>query len=205
MVVPAAPVNPDLCSLDVASPFYSSDTVELFSVKDAQGKDTGLLFKTIPATMNADDKAVQKAWAEKDIANETYIFERFPSDPRLVQFYGEHTIDGRKGILLEKIQDVSLEEKFRKLNSMEENQAKEILANSTELYQTIKAARQKLRSGNNSVNYQQTLTAKLGQTATSLVSRQAGMSSHQQYQNKVRGSSSRAASCSRSSRIWSAQ
>ena len=118
--LPPPPVDLKECTLDTAHPLYATPGVELIPVKDSEGKDTGLLFKTYPKEMDADDKEGKKAWAMKSLTNEAYVFNHVASSPKLVQCYGMHTMDGRQGVLVEKIKGPTLDQKFKELRTLYE-------------------------------------------------------------------------------------
>ncbi|MTI15391.1 protein kinase domain-containing protein [Sansalvadorimonas verongulae] len=112
---PAPPIDIESSSLDTEHPLYCTDSVELIPLLDANGQDTGLLLKTLPESLEAKGKEGKKAWALKSLENEAYAFKHIPSSEKLVQCFGMHTINERRGILLEKIQGSTLEDKFKEL------------------------------------------------------------------------------------------
>ncbi|MGI9279528.1 MAG: protein kinase domain-containing protein [Endozoicomonas sp.] len=112
----ALPFDIKQYSLDEVSPVHCSDIVELLPVMGPDGKPTSLIFKTLPSSL--DDDEHKQAWAWKTIDNEAQVFASVPEDPKLVKSYGVHNINGRKGLLLERIQGPSLEQRFKELRTL---------------------------------------------------------------------------------------
>ncbi|WP_062270731.1 protein kinase domain-containing protein [Endozoicomonas arenosclerae] len=110
------PFDIEKLALDEVSPVHCSDTVELLPVMGPDGKATSLIFKTLPPSLDDDEN--KQAWAWKTIENESHVFASVPEDPKLVKSYGVQNINGRKGLLLERIQGPSLEQRFKELRTL---------------------------------------------------------------------------------------